>query len=73
MTESTQTTVEETKTTILVVTSKVKEYAKTSKSMSVSAEALENLTDLVKKALDAAADKAAADGRKIVKARDFQV
>lgn len=55
---------------LLVVASKVKARAK-SQGASASAEALEILTELVEKALDAAIAKAKEDGRKVVKARDF--
>lgn len=56
---------------LLVVASKVKARAKAA-GASASAESLVVLTKLVEKALDAAVEKAKADGRKVVKPRDFE-
>ena len=56
---------------ILVVASKVKAYAK-EKDISVSAEAMVTLTDIIKSAIDKAAEEAKAAGRVTIKAKDFK-
>lgn len=55
----------------LVVVSKAKAHVK-AKDVSVGVEALDALSDMVAKKLDAAAEKAKADGRKVIKARDLE-
>lgn len=56
---------------MLVVASKVKQYIKGKSEMNVSASTLQALTEMVKKACDAAIEKAKGEGRKTVMDRDF--
>ena len=58
------------KKAMLVVSSKVKAYAK-AKGLSIGKEALERLSAEVEKLVDAAGGKATGDRRKTIKSRDF--
>ena len=55
---------------VLIVTSKVKAYLK-SKGCNTSAESIAAMSDCVRSCLDRAAKRAAANGRKTVKAQDI--
>jgi len=55
---------------LLVVTSKVKKFVREKAGFNTSAETLEALSQLVEKHCMEAIDRARADGRKTVKARD---
>lgn len=57
---------------VLVVTSKVKKHVKEKAQMNTSADTIEVLSNLVATALDKATEKAKAEGRKTVMARDFE-
>jgi len=59
-------------TDILIVASRLKDYIDRKSGMNTSAEVLEALSELVREATDAAIERAAADGRKTVKARDYR-
>ncbi len=56
---------------VLVVASKLKKYIKDRADMSCSADVLEALSDMIRLHANDAIDRARADGRKTVKARDF--
>ncbi len=56
---------------VLVVASKVKQYIRDAAEMNTSGDAMEALTRHVVALCDEAIDRARADGRKTVKARDF--
>lgn len=56
---------------VLVVASKLKKYIKDRADMSCSADVLEALSDVIRMQANDAIDRARADGRKTVKARDF--
>jgi histone H3/H4 len=56
---------------ILVVVSKLKAYIKTKADMNTSGEVLDYLSDKLRALCDQAIQKARADGRKTVMARDF--
>jgi histone H3/H4 len=57
---------------ILVVASKIKKLIKEKADFNTSGEALEVLSRKVEQLCQAAIDKAKADGRKTVKARDLE-
>ncbi len=57
---------------VLIVASKLKKYIKDRADMNCSADVLEVLSDIVRHHANDAIDRARADGRKTVKARDFQ-
>ncbi len=59
-------------TDILIVASRLKSYVKEKADFNTSADALEALSELVRRATDGAIRKARAEGRKTVKARDFE-
>ena len=56
---------------VLVVASKLKKYIKERGDMSCSADVLEAVSDIIRLQANDAIDRARADGRKTVKARDF--
>ena len=56
---------------VLIVASKLKKYIKDRGDMSCSADVLEALSDMIRIQANDAIDRARADGRKTVKARDF--
>ena len=55
---------------VLVVASKLKKYIKERGDMSCSADVLEAVSDIIRLQANDAIDRARADGRKTVKARD---
>lgn len=57
---------------ILIVASRLKKYIKERADMSTSADALEALSDIVRRECRLAIQEAKADGRKTVKGRDFR-
>lgn len=57
---------------ILIVASRLKKYIKDRSDMSTSADALEALSDIVRRECRLAIQEARADGRRTVKARDFR-
>lgn len=57
---------------ILVVVSKLKQYIKSQYDYSTSADVMTLLSDMIRRECDKAADRARADGRKTVMARDFR-
>jgi len=56
---------------ILVVTSKLKKYVRSSAGMSTSANVAPALSDTIRNLVDQAVETAKADGRKTVMDRDF--
>jgi histone H3/H4 len=56
---------------ILVVTSKLKKYIRSSAGMSTSANVAPALSDTIRNLVDQAVETAKADGRKTVMDRDF--
>ena len=56
---------------VLVVASKLKKYIKDRADMNCSGDVLEALSDMIRLHANDAIDRARADGRKTVKARDF--
>ena len=57
---------------ILVVASRLKKYIKDQSDMSTSADALEALSDIIRRECRLAIQEAKAEGRRTVKARDFR-
>jgi histone H3/H4 len=57
---------------VLVVTSKVKKYIKEKAKMNTSKDTIEVLSKSIQIQVDAAIEKATADGRKTVMAKDFE-
>ena len=57
---------------VLVVTSKVKKYIKEKAKMNTSKDTIEVLSKSVQTQVDNAIEKATADGRKTVMAKDFE-
>lgn len=57
---------------ILIVASKLKAYIKEKADFNTSADTLEALSDLVRRATDEAIRRARAEGRRTVKGRDFE-
>ena len=57
---------------VLIVASRLKQYVADKADMNTSADVLEALSDLVRMHTDAAIRRARAEGRKTVKARDFE-
>jgi hypothetical protein len=57
---------------VLIVSSKLKKYIKERAGMQCSADVLEILSDYVRHQANDAVDRARADGRKTVKAKDFR-
>ena len=57
---------------ILIVASRLKKYIKDRSDMNTSADALEALSDIVRRECRLAIQEAKADGRKTVKGRDFR-
>ena len=58
---------------VLIVTSKVKKYVKENSGCNTAGDVAAVLTTAVQRLCDAATDKAKADGRKTVMARDFVI
>ncbi|MHC4181955.1 MAG: hypothetical protein ACYSR0_01200 [Planctomycetota bacterium] len=56
---------------ILVVTSKLKKYVRSTAGMSTSANVLPKLSDIIRSLCNQAIENAKADGRKTVMDRDF--
>lgn len=61
----------ESKTDILVVTSKVKKYVKNRNGLATSSAAINVLSDRIEAMLDAAMQRALTDGRKTIMERDL--
>ena len=57
---------------ILIVASRLKKYIKDRSDMNTAADALEALSDIVRRECRLAIQEAKADGRKTVKGRDFR-
>lgn len=57
---------------VLVVASKLKKYIKERADMNCAGDVMEALSDLIRLHANDAVDRARADGRKTVKARDFK-
>jgi histone H3/H4 len=57
---------------VLIVASKLKKYIKERAGMQCSADVLEILSDYVRHQANDAVDRARADGRKTVRAKDFR-
>jgi hypothetical protein len=57
---------------ILIVASKLKDYVKQKHGMNTSANVMEQLSHIVRYAVDGAVDNARAEGRKTLMDRDFQ-
>ena len=56
---------------MLVVVSKFKEYVKVRHELNTSADVADVLSDIIRRVADEAVDKAKAEGRKTLMARDF--
>jgi hypothetical protein len=56
---------------VLIVTSKLKAYVKAKFDLSTSADVVDVLSDVVRRACDQASEKARMDGRKTLMSRDF--
>ena len=57
---------------VLVVVSKMKQYVKDRADMNSSGDVADILSDLIRRACDQAIERARADGRKTIMARDFR-
>ncbi|HEY8495136.1 MAG TPA: hypothetical protein VIN04_14685, partial [Myxococcota bacterium] len=57
---------------VLIVTSKLKAYVRARSGMNTSDRCVEPLSDAVRRLTDRAIEKARAEGRKTVLARDFE-
>lgn len=70
-TTSTNKTSDENSDDVLIVASKLKQYVKNKHDLNTSAEVMDALSDIVRRATDTAAQNAKRDGRKTLMSRDF--
>jgi histone H3/H4 len=57
---------------VLAVTSKLKNYVKEKHQLNTAGNVPEKVSELIRKVVDAAAERAKADGRKTLMDRDFE-